>query len=149
MRRHGGPAPSSAAATPPSSTSTTSPGRPTAAPDNLLPLCGAHHRATHVGALVTRGSDSAGLTFEHADGVAYGSPAVSPARAGVLATVLELLVGMGWKQRQAQSMLDRVRPHVGEDPEVSEVLRAALREAPVSGASAVREAVAVYERLAA
>ena len=95
MRRHGGPAPSSAAATPPSSTSTTSPGRPTAAPDNLLPLCGAHHRATHVGALVTRGSDSAGLTFEHADGVAYGSPAVSPARVPVLATVLELLERAG------------------------------------------------------
>lgn len=117
--------------------------------DNLLPLCGAHHRATHVGALVIRGSYSAGLTFEHADGAAYGSPAVSPARAAVLATVLELLVGMGWKQRQAQSMLDRVRPHVGEDPEVGEVLRAALREAPVSGANAVREAVAVYECLAA
>jgi hypothetical protein len=56
---------------------------------------------------------------------------------------------MGWKQRQAQSMLDRVRPHVGSDPEVGEVLRAALRAEPVWGASAVREAVAVYERLAA
>ena len=117
--------------------------------DNLIPLCGAHHRATHVGALVIRGSYSAGLTFQHADGAAYGSPAVSPARASVLATVLELLVGMGWKQRQAQSMLDRIRPHVGHEPEIGEVLRAALREAPVSGASAVREPVAVYERLAA
>ena len=58
-------------------------------------------------------------------------------------------VGMGWKQRQAQSLLDRVRPHVGDDPEVGAVLRAALREAPVSEASAVREPVALYERLAA
>lgn len=102
-----------------------------------------------MGALVIRGSYSAGLTFQHADGTPYGAPAVSPARASVLATVFELLVGMGWKQRQAQSLLDRVRPHVGEDPEVGDVLRAALREAPVSGASAVREAVAGYDRLAA
>lgn len=56
---------------------------------------------------------------------------------------------MGWKEREAQSMLDRVRPHVGPDPEVGEVLRAALRQAPVSGANVVREAVAAYERLAA
>lgn len=117
--------------------------------DNLIALCGAHHRATHVGTLVIRGSYSTGLDFEHADGSSYGEPAVEPAKAGVLATVLELLVGMGWKQREAQSMVDRVRAHVGVGASVEDALRAALQAAPVAGASVVREEVAVYQRLAA
>src|SRR5690606_32272009 len=99
-------------------------------PDNLVALCGAHHRATHVGALVIRGAYSSGLTFEHADGRPYGSPAVSPAKASVLATALELLVGLGFKHREAQSMIDRVRTHVGEEATVEDALRAALRSAP-------------------
>lgn len=59
----------------------------------------------------------------------------------MLATVLELLVGMRG--------LDRIRAHVGAGSTVEEVLLAALRAAPDSGAGAVREAVAAYEQLAA
>src|SRR5690606_29400062 len=69
--------------------------------------------SAHVGALVIRGTYSSGLTFEHADGRPYGSPAVSPAKASALATALELHVGLGFKHREAQSMIDRIRTHVG------------------------------------
>ncbi len=75
--------------------------------------------------------------------------AAVPPLAGVLATVLELLVGMGFSHLEAQRMLDRVRAHVGAGATVEEVLLAALRAAPDSGAGAVREAVAAYEQLAA
>lgn len=133
--------------------------------DNLVVLCGTHHDATHVGTLVIRGRYSTGFSFEHADGATYGAPTVSPARGRVLSTVLALLVGMGFKQREAQGMLDRVKgTHVGGDGElrVEDVLRAALQAAPVAGYSSartgasaagpsggVRERLAVYERLVA
>src|SRR5690606_27528629 len=98
--------------------------------DNLIPLCGAHHRAAHAGTLVIRGSYSTGLMFEHADGTLYGSATVSPVKAGVLATVLELLAGMGFRHREAQAMVDRLRAHVGPAVSVEDALRAALRSAP-------------------
>jgi len=98
--------------------------------DSLITLCGAHHRAIHEGALVIRGSYAAGLVFEHADGTRYGAPTVEPAKAAVLATVLERLVGLGFRHREAQSMIDRVRAHVGPAVGVEAALRAALRSAP-------------------
>ena len=46
-------------------------------PDGLAVLCGAHHRATHVGRLAIEGRVSTGLVFQHADGTRYGGE-VSP-----------------------------------------------------------------------
>jgi hypothetical protein len=40
--------------------------------DNLLTLCGAHHRACHRGDLLIETEPSGGLAFRHADGTAYG-----------------------------------------------------------------------------
>jgi Holliday junction resolvasome RuvABC DNA-binding subunit len=84
----------------------------------------------HEGTLVIRGTYSAGFELEHADGTAYGEAAASPARAALLAQVLAALVGMGWKQRDAQAMVDRAKPHVGRDTTPGEAMRAALRGAP-------------------
>lgn len=81
----------------------------------------------------------------------------------MLATVLELLVGMGWKHKETQTMLDRIkRTHVGaadeQDLRVEDILHPALRAAPVSGysssgpsssANTVRESFAPYVRLVA
>ena len=117
-------------------------------PERLIALCGAHHKATHVGTLVIRGTYSSGFVFEHADGVRFGDAAASPARSSVLAQVLEALVGMGWKQREAQGMVDRARTHVGPATKVEDALRLALQQAPLSSAM-VREELATYERLAA
>ena len=41
-------------------------------PDNLVALCGAHHRALHRGRLRIDGKVSTGLRVRHADGTAYG-----------------------------------------------------------------------------
>ena len=118
-------------------------------PERLIALCGAHHKATHVGTLVIRGTYSRGFVFEHADGVRFGDAAASPVRSSVLAQVLEALVGMGWKQREAQGMVDRARTHVGPATKVEDALRLALQQAPLSSATMVREELAPYERLAA
>ncbi|MEQ9318073.1 MAG: HNH endonuclease signature motif containing protein, partial [Polyangiaceae bacterium] len=45
-------------------------------PDQLVSLCGAHHRAAHTGTLVLEGTASQGFTFRHADGSPYGVAAV-------------------------------------------------------------------------
>ena len=102
-----------------------------------------------MGSLVVRGQYSTGLTFEHADGSTYGSATASPSRLRTLATVLEILVGMGFKQREAQGMVDRIRDDVGDEPKVEAVLRAALQQAPTPAFTGVREERACYERLVA
>lgn len=118
-------------------------------PERLIALCGAHHKAAHVGTLVIRGTYSSGFAFEHADGVRYGDAAASPARSSVLAQVLEALVGMGWKQREAQGMVERARAHVGTATTVEDALRLVLQQAPPPRGTTVREELATYERIAA
>ncbi len=120
-------------------------------PEHMCPLCTAgHHPAAHEGTLVIRGTYSTGFRFEHADGTPHGQPQVSAARAHALATALELLVSMGFRQREAQAMVDRAKPHVGDRPSVDEALRAALKQSALPGTvSAVREAHAAYVRVAA
>lgn len=113
-------------------------------PERLVTLCGAHHAAVHEGTLVVRGTYSTGFRFEHADGVPYGEVAASPARSALLAQVLVALVGMGWKQRDAQAMVDRAKPHVGRETTASEALRLALREGAVPRGTGVREELAAY-----
>lgn len=115
-------------------------------PEKLVPLCGSpHHSAAHVGTLVVRGTYSTGFTFEHADGTRYGGESVSPQRSSVLAQVLEALVAMGFKQREAQGMVDRAKPHVGENATFDGTMRAALKQAMLpSAVMAAREASAEY-----
>jgi hypothetical protein len=94
-------------------------------PDKLVVLCSAHHRALHRGQLVIDGSASAGFTFQHADGSAYGRPA-SPAAADATARAVRALTRLGYKEREARRALDQVRAHVGMGDEA--LLRAALRK---------------------
>ena len=116
-------------------------------PDLLVALCEGHHAATHLGTLVIDGTYSTGFTFAHGDGIAYGAPNASPARSKVLAETLQVLMALDFKQREAQRMIDRARPHVGRDATVEEAVRVVLRQArlPIG----VREQFASYQRLAA
>jgi hypothetical protein len=43
-------------------------------PKNLILLCGAHHRAEHLGRLLIKKTQLGRLEFRHADGSPYGSP---------------------------------------------------------------------------
>jgi hypothetical protein len=110
-------------------------------PERLVYLCTAHHRACHEHRLVVRGTWSSGFTFEHADGTPYGSPKVDGARAKTLSDVFELLCSLGFRQKEARHLVDRVRPHVGAETGTEAALKMALAEAHVPG---VREAPAPY-----
>jgi Holliday junction DNA helicase RuvA len=69
--------------------------------------------------------DKIGLPGAVIDGV----PAPAPSGAAVWrAQVTEALVGLGWSAKQADDAVERVAGAAGESPNVSEMLRAALRE---------------------
>ena len=56
------------------------------------------------------------------------APAASAAGAAWREQVTEALVGLGWSGKQAEDAVGRVADGAGPDPNVSEMLRAALRE---------------------
>ena len=118
-------------------------------PNLLLPLCDGHHTAAHLGTLVIGGTYSSGFTFTHADGIEYGAPTASPALSKVLAETLQVLLALDFRQRDAQKMIDRAKPHVGHHATVEESVRLALRQAPLPTGSFVREELATYERIVA
>jgi hypothetical protein len=104
--------------------------------DNLVTLCGAHHRAAHHGKLRVTGSVPAGLRFQHADGSDYGlveRPQVAQLRAKAFAA----LRGLGFRERDVHRVLAEEAPNVGGgDKNLESVLRRAL--ARFTGAHAAR-----------
>ena len=94
-------------------------------PDNLLTLCGAHHRACHRGELLIEKSASGGLAFWHADGTAYGGRP-SPGEADVAARTFRGLRTLGFGEREARDAVREARAHVGNDGGVESLMRTAL-----------------------
>jgi hypothetical protein len=140
-------------------------------PENLVALCTQHHRAAHEGQLIVRGRYSSGFAFEHAHGASYASPPIprapdplpvtaaharavaslsptSPAADARAATVVaqakSALVSMGYRAREAEQLLDRVRDRVDDTTRVEDALKAALRAAPIP--TGVREELEEYRR---
>jgi len=75
--------------------------------ENLVTLCAAHHRATHLGQLVVEGSASGVLTFRHADGTPYGAlPA--PHSVEISTKVFRALTQMGFRETETKRALARV-----------------------------------------
>jgi hypothetical protein len=72
--------------------------------DNLITLCGVHHRAAHRGELVVAGSVSAGLRFRHADGSDYGR-ALEPRLAEIQAKAFAALRGLGFREVEVRRVL--------------------------------------------
>jgi hypothetical protein len=81
-------------------------------PDDLVLLCGVHHRSVHRGFLIIEGKPSTGLRFLHADGTSYGGRVCS-VRTGVLSTAYEALKRMGFRESDVRKALDEVRTHAG------------------------------------
>jgi hypothetical protein len=92
--------------------------------DNLVTLCGAHHRAAHSGSLIISGTPSSGLSFSHADGTRYGG-AVAPVVADVRAKAFQALVRMGFRENETKRAFAGIPPSVLS---LEQVVRQALRE---------------------
>jgi hypothetical protein len=93
--------------------------------ENLLILCGAHHRACHRGDLLIERAPSGGLGFWHADGTAYGGrPSLGDV--DVAAQTVRGLRNLGFGEREARDAVHAARAHVGNDGGVESLMRSAL-----------------------
>jgi hypothetical protein len=72
--------------------------------DNLIALCGAHHRAGHRGELEITGSVSTGVRFRHADGTEYGQ-AAEPVTVETQVKVFAALRRLGFREGEARRAL--------------------------------------------
>jgi hypothetical protein len=93
--------------------------------ENLLTLCGAHHRACHRGNLLIERELSGGLSFWHADGTAYGGRP-STGAVDVVAQTVRGLRNLGFGEREARDAVRAARAHVGCDGGVESLMRSAL-----------------------
>jgi hypothetical protein len=94
--------------------------------ENLITLCGAHHRATHRGALLIERRDDDTLRFLHSDGSDYGA-GVSPAVVDARAKAFRALLSLGFRETESKRALERAMQEVNA-PNVESLLRLALRE---------------------
>ena len=93
--------------------------------DDLVLICGCHHRAVHRGFLIIEGRPSMGLEFFHADGSPYGGDA-SPAAIEAHGAAYHALKGLGFRESDIRRALDHVRAGPKPEAPLDEVLRAAL-----------------------
>jgi hypothetical protein len=93
--------------------------------ENLLTLCGAHHRACHRGELLIEKNAWGGHSFWHADGTAYGGR-LSTGEADVAAQTFRGLRNLGFGEREAREAMREAGAHVGNDGGVERLMRAAL-----------------------
>jgi hypothetical protein len=91
-------------------------------PENLLTLCGAHHRACHRGALSIEGSAQTALRFSHADGTEYCA-ALSANGAEVQPRAFRALRALGFGEREARLALRQGATHMGENADLEPLLR--------------------------
>jgi hypothetical protein len=73
-------------------------------PENIITLCGAHHRATHRGELIIEPSLDGSPRFGHADGSTYGH-AVAPRVVDAQAKVFAGLRHLGFRERDIRAVL--------------------------------------------
>jgi hypothetical protein len=96
--------------------------------DNLLTLCGTHHRAVHRGALEIAGNAHA-ADFRHADGGSYGD-LTNPHAIDVCAKVYSGLRNLGFREMEARRALEEARAAArgqpAQEPTAQQLLRAAL-----------------------
>jgi hypothetical protein len=90
-------------------------------PDNLVTLCGAHHRALHRGTLVVERSAAGALLFRHADGTVYGQE-LDAAAVDAGAKAFQALRALGFKEGEARWALAHVNGEVSVEAQVRHCL---------------------------
>jgi hypothetical protein len=93
-------------------------------PENLITVCGAHHRALHRGRLRAEATPARGLTFRHADGSDYGRVGVAVV-ADAEAKVFAALRGLGFRESEVRWALRQVA-HLSDADSVEARVRACL-----------------------
>ena len=100
--------------------------------DNLLTVCGAHHRALHRGELITWGADANSVEFRHADGSPYGE-AADPRALDVHAKVFGGLRNLGFREGDIRRVLRELHADFGSTLwTASDRLRAAVQRLTAS-----------------
>ncbi|MTB87339.1 Holliday junction branch migration protein RuvA [Aeromicrobium senzhongii] len=84
-----------------------------------------HATLTKVPGIGRKGAER--IVVELKDRVAVASSTSAPAVSGWRDQVHEALVGLGWSAKDADAAIDRVAAGVGDEPDVSTILRDALR----------------------
>jgi hypothetical protein len=94
--------------------------------DNIITLCGVHHRAAHRGELIVSGSVNTGVRFRHADGTDYGQ-ALEPRVAEIQAKAFAALRGLGFREGEIRRALTESRKR-GDDRQanIERIVRDAL-----------------------
>jgi hypothetical protein len=93
--------------------------------ENLVTICGSHHRAVHRGVLLIEKDATLGVRFRHADGPLYGN-VLEPQRLDLHTKLFLALRHLGFKEREVRPVLAAL----AADPVVRGAsLQALLREA--------------------
>jgi hypothetical protein len=103
--------------------------------ENLVTLCGAHHRAVHRGHIVVECVGDGAFQFRHADGSEYGSPKLMPTIAEARAKAFQALRSLGFRETESRRALEVVVKRAGNAVTTESLLRAALRELTDSAAA--------------
>jgi hypothetical protein len=93
---------------------------------NLITLCGACHDRLHDKTLVISGRAPDGLTFTWADGRSTGAGDVENKQ--VFEDAVAALVALRFRKAAAWSAVAAARAHVGGQPKLEELIRAALKQ---------------------
>jgi hypothetical protein len=102
--------------------------------DNVICICGSHHRAAHRGVILLDRSEGGALRVRHADGTEYGR-GVKPQTMELRAKVFSALRHLGFREGEVRAALEQLqREPAGEQISFDGLLRAALDRLRPSGA---------------
>jgi hypothetical protein len=94
--------------------------------ENLICVCGSHHRAAHRGKITIDRSESGALRVRHADGTEYGR-SLKPQALEVRAKVFSALRQLGFREAQVRAALEQLQREPAPEPASFDgLLRAAL-----------------------
>jgi hypothetical protein len=93
-------------------------------PDNLVTVCGAHHRALHRGVVSVEGRVASGLRFRNADGSPYGAMP-TPLATDAVSKAFRALRALGFGESEVRRALTEAT-HVGATDDVEPLVRRCL-----------------------